>query len=68
MEDFWNKITTTENEEKIEDEKSFGIDIDVKEKQQEIENAIEEVLSSKQVRKFSKMSLSVHEESICLFY
>ena len=49
LEDFWNEITTTENEEKIEDEKSFEIDVDVKEKQLEIENAIEEVLSPEQV-------------------
>ena len=49
MENFWNEITTTENEDKIQDEKSFDIDVDVKEKQQEIENAIEEVLSPKQV-------------------
>ena len=50
MENFWNEITTTENEDKIEDEKSLNIDVDVKEKQQEIEHAIEEVLSPKQVR------------------
>uniref|UniRef100_A0A7M5UQN8 Uncharacterized protein n=1 Tax=Clytia hemisphaerica TaxID=252671 RepID=A0A7M5UQN8_9CNID len=48
FEDFWNEITATENEEKNEDEKSFDIDVDVKEKQQEIENAIGEVLSPKQ--------------------
>ena len=49
MENFWNEITTTENEEKIEDKKSFDIDVDVKEKQQEIKSAIEEGLSPKKV-------------------
>uniref|UniRef100_A0A7M5WJC3 Uncharacterized protein n=1 Tax=Clytia hemisphaerica TaxID=252671 RepID=A0A7M5WJC3_9CNID len=48
LEDFWNEITTTKSEENIEDEKSFNIDVDVKEKQHEIESAIEEVLSPKQ--------------------
>ena len=47
MEDFWNEITTTENEEKIEDEKPFDIDVDVKEKQLEIENAIEDSRTTK---------------------
>eukprot|EP00111_Clytia_hemisphaerica_P008972 TCONS_00026268-protein len=45
LEDFWNEITTTENEEKIKDEKSFDIDVDVKEKQHEIESAIEDATS-----------------------
>ena len=58
MENFWNEITTTRNGEKIEDENSFDIDVDVKEKQQEIENAIKEVLSPKQVQVLKIPSLN----------
>ena len=45
MENFWNEITTKENEGKIEDEKSCDIGVDIKEKQQEIEHAMEDANS-----------------------
>uniref|UniRef100_A0A7M5TZH7 Uncharacterized protein n=1 Tax=Clytia hemisphaerica TaxID=252671 RepID=A0A7M5TZH7_9CNID len=66
LEDFWNEITTTENEEKIEDEKSFDIDVDVKEKQQEIESAIKDAKVTKVSSKLLQPAPLLEDSTVVL--